>query len=169
MEAQQPESQAFGVGIKFYADWHSDPALRTGLHIQYTQTRGGQSTVDVEIAPIAQSGQSPNWSEKIRLQLTRAELVAVCAVLLGVRKSTNGSYHGNARNKGFQVHSNPTKGSLFALSEKGRQLRHMVDQDGRAEIAAFFLRRLAEVWAIEPGTVLRILERVETTPLPVLK
>lgn len=167
MSIQQQEQggdKGFGEGIKFYADWHSDPVLRTALHVQFCQNKAGQATMDIEVAPILEARESPQWDQKIRLQLSMAELTAVTATLLGVRKSAKGSYHGAGRNKGFQVHSNPSKGSLFAVSEKGRQLRHLLDQDGRAQAAAFFLRRLAQAWMLDPVAAMSVLESVEARP-----
>ena len=157
----------FGPGIKFYSDWPNEAKLRTGMHLQHAVARDSSLTLHIEIAPIAAPGQSPNWQEKIVLQLTRGELVAVCATLLGFRKTAKGSYHGKQRNKGFQVHSNPSKGALFALNEKGVQLQHMVDQNGRAEIAAFILNRVAQAWQLDPGTCLAVLTNVEKNiPVP---
>lgn len=156
----------FGEGIKFYADWHNDPMLRTALHIQFSQNKAGQGTMDIELAPIAQARQSPQWEQKIRLQLSTAELTSVTATLLGVRKTAKASYHGAEHNKGFQVHSNPSKGSLFAVSQKGRQLRHVLDQDGRAQAAAFFLRRLSQAWRLDAATTMQVLQSVENNPNP---
>ena len=164
----QPEDGApvFGAGIKFYADWGGDALYRTGLHLQHSVSKNGRQTIDIELARIVQAGQSPDWKNKISLQLTGSELVDVTAALLGVRKSAFGAYHGAGKNKGFQVHSNPAKGALFAVSAKGEQLRHLVGQADRAAAAAFFLSRLAGIWGLDAATALRILERIESSPEP---
>lgn len=161
------ENDGFGRGIKFYADWPKDQKSRTALHIQHALTRDNALTLNLELAPIPESGKGPDWTRKIMLQLSRSELVAVCYALLGFRKTAKGSYHGTNRNKGFQVHSNPARGALFAVSEKGVQYHHIVSQDDRAEIAAFVLCRLAEVWCVDPATCLAVLSNVETNLSPV--
>lgn len=154
--------QEFGRSLKFYADWPNDPVMRTALHLQYVAARDGSLTLNMEIAPIPAASKQPLWNTKIVLQFTQSELVSLCSTLLGFRKTVRAAYHGSSRNKGFQIHSNPAKGALFAVSEKGSQLRHMLDQSGRAQAAAFVLSRLSESWELEPGVCLAILSNVET-------
>lgn len=154
----------YGDSLKFYGDWSTDAMYRTGLNLQYVVSRTGDLTLHIEAAPIAERGQSPSWENKVTLQLTKAELVSVCATLLGYRRTAKGAFHGTARNKGFQVSSNPSKGALFVLSEQGKTVRHMIDQSGRAEAAAFVVQRLGQAWGMDAMAVISLIERVETLP-----
>lgn len=157
-------NEEFGEGIKFYGDWAGDPVYRTALNLQYVASRSGSLTLHIEICPIPERGQSPSWADKVTLQLTSTELVSVCSALLGYRRTAKGAYHGDSRNKGFQVSSNPSKGALFSLTEKGRNIRHLLDQAQRAEAAAFAIRRLSQAWSMDPAAAIALLERVETLP-----
>lgn len=154
----------FGASLKFYADWSGEPSARTGLNVQHVASRAGSLTLNLELAPILEARQSPDWQQKTTLQLSPSELVDVCAVLLGYRRTTKGAYHGPARNKGFQAHSNPAKGAMIALSEQGRILKHLLNQSDRACLAAFVLNRVAESWGMNAQAALMVLERTETLP-----
>lgn len=164
MAEQGKKTEEFGRSIYFFADWSSETS-RTGLHCQYVTSRQGTKTLNIELAPILQAKESPDWTNKITLQLSCAELVDFCAVLLGFRRTTSGSYHGSSRNKGFKLYSNPAKGALVALSQQGRQLQHILSQADRATLTAFCLTRLADEWMLGVSDCISILSNTETLPI----
>ena len=149
----------FGEALKFFSDRQPDPSKRTGLNVQYTETRHQYPTLSVEIAPILKAAQSPQWSDKITVQLTRNELTAFCGVLFGLRKSASGSYHGEAKNKGFSVYNNGSSGAAIVVSEQGRQLQNFLTPDDRIELAVFAVRRLSIAWKVTPADAIALLRQ----------
>jgi|GEM_PF-1434524 hypothetical protein len=149
----------FGETLKFYADRHPDPGKRTALNVQYTYSRSGRETVSVEMVQIQQAGAPPDWGSKVIVQLTQGELTAFCSVLFGLRPEMKGSYHGDAHNKGVAAYNNGQKGASISVSEKGRQLHHMLQPDDRLDLGVFALRRLAEGWKVSPSDAIALLRQ----------
>src|SRR5690554_5072362 len=73
--------EIYGEAMKFFSDRQQDPGKRTGLNVQFTETRKKYPTLSVEVAPILEPGQSPYWASKITIQLTPTELTAFCGVM----------------------------------------------------------------------------------------
>lgn len=151
------QTSEFGENINFYADWVSSSVHRTGLNVQQVTSRKGFFTLNVELAPIPSAGASPNWSEKITLQLTRKELFSTGAVLLGLLPSCIGTYHGENKNKGFSIYDNMEKGVAITLTENGKRLCHLITPDYRTELAAFVVRRIACALKISSAEALALL------------
>ena len=51
----------FGESFKLYSDGQRDPVKRTGLNVQYTETRANYPTISIEIAPIRAAGAKADW------------------------------------------------------------------------------------------------------------
>jgi hypothetical protein len=149
----------FGETIKFCADRQSDPSKRTGLNVQFTATRQNYPTLSIEVAPILKPVQSPDWSSKIIIQLTRNELTAFCSVLFALRKTMTASYHGESRNKGVSAYNNGANGAVIVLSEQGRQLQSFLTPDDRLELAVFSIRRLSMAWQVAPSDAIAFLRQ----------
>ncbi|HFZ8522867.1 hypothetical protein ACSZNZ_17615 [Aeromonas caviae] len=153
------EMNNFGESFKLYSDGQRDPVKRTGLNVQYTETRASYPTVSIEIAPIRAAGAKPDWEQKITVQLTRAELTAFCGVMFGLRKEASGSYHGDANNKSFATYCNGQSGVAIILMERGNQFQHLMTPDDRMELAVFAIRRLSEAWRVNPSDAITLLRQ----------
>lgn len=153
------KQEGFGETLKFYADRHPDPTKRTALNIQYTYSRSGKETLSLEMVQIQQAGAPPDWGSKIIVQLTQGELTAFCSVLFGLRSVMKGAYHGDARNKGVAAYNNGPNGAAISVSEKGRQLHHLLSPDDRLELGVFALRRLSEGWKVSPSDAIALLRQ----------
>lgn len=151
--------QPFGESLKFFSDWQKEPSKRTGLNVQHTLTRADYPTLSIELAPIEKSGTSPNWKNKITLQLTRSELTAFCSVMFGFRNEVKGSYHGDANNKNFGVYNNGKSGVVIILGESGVQLQHFINPDDRMEIAVFSVRQLSTGWKVTTSDAISLLRQ----------
>lgn len=75
---------------------------KAALCFEVDVTRNGSPTIALDAAQ-ALGGQHYNWSKKTRLQLTRAELPVVTAVLLGVLPRCEFKNHGVDKSKGFSL------------------------------------------------------------------
>lgn len=154
---EQTQQSTYGESFKYFADRQQDPSRRTALNVQNTSTREGYPTLSVEIAAL--QGSRADWGNKITLQLTKNELTAFCSVLFGLRKSMEGRFHGDARNKGISAFFNGPKGAAIVLSEKGRQLHSFLPPDDQLELAVFCIRRLAEAWRMTPADAIAMLRQ----------
>lgn len=160
--------QAFGETLKFYRDWDQKPQRRTALNAQFVETRQNVPSVQFELAPIPKAGAAASWSDKITLQLSREELAGCCSVLLGRRNSFEGSFHGDAKNKGFQIRSGLNQGALIILSQAGRNMMHILSSVDRMTLCAFLVRRLAMSWQLPPAAVIEIIRGCEDQGAPVV-
>lgn len=151
----------YGEQLQFFADWQKNEGRRTGLNVQYVQSRQGVPTLMFELAPIERSGSAPRWDQKITLQLSREELAACCAVLLGCRYEFEASYHGEGRNKGVQVRSKAGEGALVILSHAGRRLMHILSPEQRISLCAFSLRRLSMLYQMPVTAVIEVVRSCE--------
>ncbi len=148
LDAGHTKPSEFGENINFYNDWVHSDNFRTGLNVQCVISRQSKPTLNIEVAPITKKGESPQWGQKITLQLTAKELVEFSALLLGLQTVCGGKYHGAARNKGFTVHDNTDKGLIITLSEAGRTICHSLGRPERAQLAVFVVRQLAQAWKV---------------------
>ena len=85
------------------------------------QTRRGLHTVYLDAAP-AVGEREYDWTQRIRIQLTRIELPEVAAVLLGYLPKCEFGNHGAERTKGFSIEAQ--QGKFFVkVWEKGNSVR----------------------------------------------
>jgi len=149
--------QAYGEQLTFYADWQKQEKRRTGLNVQYVSSRKGELALAFEVAPIARTGQPPDWSRKITVHLSGEELVELCAVLLGCQEELQAMYHGDAHNKGMQVRAKPGVGAWLGLSQAGANLQFVLSPAQRMSLSAFSLRRLAQAWQVPVQAAIEII------------
>lgn len=78
---------------------------KAALSFEADQTAGGIFTVAIHAASMLASNRknSANWSDKIIIQLTAAELPIVTSVFLGFSAHCKFSNHGKENNKGFSI------------------------------------------------------------------
>lgn len=81
---------------------------KAALCFEADTTRGGVPTIALDAAS-ATGPRSYNWGQKTRIQMTRAELPMVAAVLIGARQSCKFSSHGPDKTKGFSMERQGTK------------------------------------------------------------
>lgn len=154
-----PESAEFGKSFTLFASQSAQVAAKTALNVQEMHSRNGEPTLKVELAPLSDTGVGGDWEKKISLQLTQHELTNFCRVAFGLAANMQGSYHGKNRNKGITTHNNGQQGMSILVSEKGRQLQHMISPADRIELAVFAVKRLALVWGLSVSDVLAILRQ----------
>lgn len=143
--------------VKFFGDRQRDEKKCTALNVQYTQTPKQLMTVNVEMAKMINA--AADWSNKIYLQLSQYELMHLCELLFGLRKTAEFKYHGGSKNKGLTVHNNGSQGVMLVISEAGTQLHHLLNHDQRIELGVFVIRRLALSWQVSVSDVLAILRQ----------
>lgn len=90
---------------------------KAALCFEADVTRGGVPTIALDAAS-STGPRSYNWGQKTRIQMTRAELPVVAAVLLGARQSCEFSSHGADKTKGFSMERQGTK-VFTKVFEKG--------------------------------------------------
>ncbi|MFB8832068.1 hypothetical protein ACE0DR_28430 [Azotobacter sp. CWF10] len=92
---EQPDPRMDNAAVHVYGG-------RFALCFEADTTRQGFPTVALD-ATNADGPMQYNWSQKIRLQLTRAEMPVVTAVLLGVLPGCEFKNHGQDKDKGFSL------------------------------------------------------------------
>lgn len=75
---------------------------KAALCFEEDTTRGGVQTIALDAAA-AVGPKTYDWKKKVRIQMTRAELPVVAAVLLGKRQSCEFKAHGEDKSKGFSM------------------------------------------------------------------
>ncbi|WP_460428203.1 hypothetical protein [Azotobacter armeniacus] len=92
---EQPDPRLGNASVHVYGG-------RFALCFEADTTRQGFPTVALD-ATNADGPMQYDWSQKIRLQLTRAEMPVVTAVLLGVLPGCEFKNHGQDKDKGFSM------------------------------------------------------------------
>ncbi|MDV7213032.1 hypothetical protein [Azotobacter beijerinckii] len=92
---EQPDPRMGNSSVHVYGG-------RFALCFEADTTRQGFPTVALD-ATNADGPMQYDWSQKIRLQLTRAEMPVVTAVLLGVLPGCEFKNHGQDKDKGFSL------------------------------------------------------------------
>lgn len=110
---QRDENNLLSDRAKFHVVYGGKAALCFEADV----TRGGVPTIALDAAS-STGPRSYNWGQKTRIQMTRAELPVVAAVLLGARQSCEFSSHGADKTKGFSMERQGTK-VFTKVFEKG--------------------------------------------------
>lgn len=85
-------------------------------------TKAGAPTIALDAAT-STGPKAYDWKQKIRIQLTKAELPVVAAVLLGARKKCEFKNHGQNNDKGFTM-ERQDRGKVFvSVFAKGMPAR----------------------------------------------
>jgi len=123
-------------------------------------TKGGIPTIALDAAPSVGSKQY-NWNDKIRLQMTRAELPVVLAVLTGALNECEFKNHGPDSSKGFSM-QRQEGGKVFVrvFSKDGARAVPVIDTDV-FYVASLFIRQLrkAQPW-LDTNGVLNLVRAV---------
>lgn len=121
----QPAHGEFGKAIKFFRP-------QMALQFQAVSSASAKhSTINIEMAP--GENRHYDWDNKVTVQVTLTELPSVCAAFLGLIPATQHKFHGDERNKGYEIvnHGDDRKMSLF--SPVGRRFFNFTPQE------AFFI------------------------------
>lgn len=115
---------------------------KAALCFEEDVTRGGVPTIALDAAT-AVGTKTYNWGQKVRIQLTRAELPVVASVLLGARQSCEFKSHGPEKNKGFSM-ERQSGGKVFVkVFEKGQQVKAVpVEAADVFYVASLFLLQI---------------------------
>lgn len=81
---------------------------KAALCFSADETKHGVPTVQIDAAPMV-SERTYNWSEKVTIQLTAAEMPHVAAVIFGVLPSCDYGNHGPDHKKGFKMENQAGK------------------------------------------------------------
>ncbi|ELQ8318124.1 hypothetical protein R2571_007047 [Pseudomonas aeruginosa] len=95
---------------------------RAALCFEEDTTRGGVPTVALDAA-LSVGTRTYDWKKKVRIQMTRAELPVVAAVLLGKRKSCEFKSHGEDKSKGFSMERQDGGKVFVKVFEKGQGVK----------------------------------------------
>jgi hypothetical protein len=101
---------------------------KAALCFEEDETRGGFHTVALDAAT-ATGPKQYNWSEKIRIQLTREEMPVLLAVMLGVLPHCEYKNHGTQNNKGFAVEDQGDQFFVRVFSPDGVRAVPMTPED----------------------------------------
>ncbi|SFL28901.1 hypothetical protein [Azotobacter beijerinckii] len=138
---------------------------RFALCFEADQTRQGFPTVAIE-ATNATGSLQYDWSQKIRLQLTRAEMPVVTAVLLGVLPGCEFKNHGQDKDKGFSL-ERQSEGRVFVkvfAREQGVKAVPIVPGD-LFFVSALFVRQLRKAcpW-MDATSLVELIKLTQTMP-----
>lgn len=118
---------------------------RAALCFEADQTRSGTPTIAIDAA-LAISAQLYNWSKKTRLQLTRAELPVVTAVLLGILPHCEFKNHGADKSKGFSMERQGSKVFVKVFAREEGLKAVPIEAPDLFYVAALFLSQLQKTF-----------------------
>lgn len=121
MQLQRADGQ-FGKALKLFRP-------QVALQIQAVLTeKSNASTVNIEAA--AGAAHTYDWQSKTTVQVSLAELPLVCSVLIGLVPSTTHKYHGENKNKGYEVANHESDRKLSLFSPGGRLFFNFTPVEG---------------------------------------
>lgn len=121
MQLQRADGQ-FGKALKLFRP-------QVALQIQAVRTaKSNLSTVNIETA--AGTAHTYDWQSKTTLQVSLAELPLVCSVLIGLVPSTTHKYHGEHKNKGYEIANHKSDRKLSVFSPSGRLFFNFTPVEG---------------------------------------
>jgi hypothetical protein len=107
-----PDGQ-FGEALKFFRP-------QVACTVQKVSTRGGKDrTLNLELAPVL--NREANWDEKTTVQVSSVELPRFCACLLRILPQVEFKYHGEHKNKSYQLQWQSGGGLRLDLSKPGKK------------------------------------------------
>jgi len=115
---------------------------KSALTIEEDITQGEFHTVAIDAA-MATGPRQYDWGKKIRIQLTRQELPATLAVMLGFNRSVEFKNHGTENNKGFSFEDQGDKVFGKVFSPDGVRALPITPED-KFYIAMIMARQLAK-------------------------
>lgn len=115
---------------------------KAALCFEEDTTRGGVPTIALDAA-ISVGPKTYDWKKKVRIQMTRAELPVVAAVLLGKRQSCEFKSHGEDKSKGFSM-ERQAGGKIFVkVFEKGQGVKAVpIEAPDVFYVASIFLLQI---------------------------
>lgn len=136
---------------------------KAALCFEADTTRSGIHTVSLDAAD-ATAPRQYNWGSKIRLQMTRDELLVVAGVLFGMIPSCEYKNHGEDNSKGFSIEDQGDKlfVKVFAKDQKVKAVP--VTPEDAFYVAQIFLNQMKKnaPW-LEAGEIMSTLQRVVAT------
>lgn len=121
----QPAHNEFGKAVKFFRP-------QIALQFQAVKTATAKhSTINIEMANGVD--RKYDWDNKTTVQVTLTELPSVCAAFLGLIPSTTHKYHGEDRNKGYEIVNQAEDRKMSLFSPAGRMFFNYTPQE------AFFI------------------------------
>lgn len=168
-EAQQAPNEAPGragrSGLSVEEGYQSVTVCggRAALSFELDQTPAGAPTIAISAAQSI-SPQFYNWSRKTRLQLTRAELPVVTAVLLGILPRCEFRNHGTDKSRGFSLerHGSNVRVKVFARGESEKAVQ--IEAPDLFYVAALFLSQLQKTFPALDAAGITNLVRVTQQP-----
>ena len=127
------------------------------------ETRGGVHTICMDAAD-ANGPKQYNWQNKLRVQLTRDELLQVTAVLFGFLPRCDGKNHGEDNSKGFTLEDQGDKLFLRVFA-KGHGVKAVpIFPEDAFYVAGLFLGQLMKnmPW-LSSNEILATLQRVHSS------
>ena len=95
MEQANGNANRFGKAIKVFGG-------KGALTFQATETRAVVKTINNDAA-LANAPRQYDWSNKITVQISRAELPVVCGLFAGIVNECKFGSHGPEKNKGYEI------------------------------------------------------------------
>ncbi len=134
------------------------------LCVSFSVTKGQEGkeetkkpTISLEAAK-TNGVRSYDWSTKVVVQVSHAELPYVAAVLLGILPSCKFQHHGPKKDKWFEIENQGAH--YFVKVGQAADVRALqVGLPDVTYVAALVLRRLATVLKLDELTTLQVLQR----------
>ncbi len=115
---------------------------KAALCFEEDTTRGGIQTIALDAA-ISVGPKTYDWKNKVRIQMTRAELPVVAAVLLGKRQSCEFKSHGEDKSKGFSMERQAGGKVFVKVFEKGQGVKAVpIEAPDVFYVASIFLLQI---------------------------
>lgn len=151
-----PESDSAG---RTYVKKHCYGA-KAALLFEADTTRNGMHTVAVDAAD-ATGPKQYNWAGKLRLQLTRDELLVAMAVLLGMLPRCEYKNHGEDKSKGFSIEDQGDK-LFIRVFGGGQKIKAVpVTPEDAFYVAQIFLSQIKKNSTdLDASNLLLLLQRV---------
>ncbi|WP_137887629.1 hypothetical protein [Pseudomonas sp. 2FE] len=128
---------------------------KAALCFEVDSTRGGVPTVALDAAS-STSPKKYDWGSKIRIQMTRAELPVVAAVLMGSRQRCEFKNHGPDSSKGFSMERQAGGKVFVKVFAKGVPIKAVpVDPADVFFVASLYVLQIHKAcpWLDTAGTI----------------
>lgn len=102
----------FGATVKVFRS-------KVGFTAQAVVAQDEFSTQTLNLELAFKVGARYDWTNKITVQVSRAEFPNFCAVLIGLKRKEEGKYHGGAKNKSWHLEWGDAGGLGLKLSDGG--------------------------------------------------
>jgi len=132
---------------------------KAALEFCIDETRSGAPTIAIDAA-ISTGPRQYDWKNKVRIQLTEAELPVVASVFFGMLPACSFQNHGPANDKGFEIEHQGRQIFVKVMAKDQGVKAVPVNPSDAYAVAGLFIRQLQEAspW-MDANTIIATLGR----------